>query len=203
MAAGIETRHSRSCRSSTGRRCDCEPTYRVRLWDGARKRRIVKRFSSIAEAQSWRKDARVALRRGRSIESGQAPDLKTAVAAWLAGAQQGVVRARSGERYKPSAIRSYERSLRLRVLPTLGEESLEDIARADIQQLVDKLVAAGHADSTIEATIIPLKALFRRELEQDRSKVNPTAGLSVPRGTRRRERIADPAEAAGSRRRGS
>jgi len=38
--------------------------------------------------------------------------------------------------------------------------------------------------------------VFRREVECDRLKVNPTVGLALPRGEQARDRIADPVEAA-------
>ncbi len=140
---GIETRHSRSCRSSRGGRCDCEPSYRVRVTDPRTGKRLNKPgFKSIAEAQSWRKDALLALRRGRTVRTRSAT-LKEAAEAWLDGARQGVIGTRSGDPYKPSAIRSYEASLRLRVLPELGEEPLEDVRRADLQDLIEQLSADG------------------------------------------------------------
>ncbi|MBA3366039.1 MAG: hypothetical protein H0U03_09695 [Actinobacteria bacterium] len=46
--------------------------------------------------------------------------LSQAASEWLAAAQAGIVRTRSGERYKPSALRAYEQALRTRVLPELG-----------------------------------------------------------------------------------
>ena len=55
MPAGIETRHSRSCRTRKGGRCDCEPTYRVRI--RLTDREPIKRtFNSQAEAASWLKE---------------------------------------------------------------------------------------------------------------------------------------------------
>ena len=44
--------------------------------------------------------------------------------------------------------------------------------------------------------MIPLRAIFAREIQRDRVKVNPTAGLVLPRGEKARDRIAGPAEAA-------
>jgi integrase len=57
-------------------------------------------------------------------------------------------------------------------------------------------VADGLAPATVQATVIPLKAIFRREVEFDRVKVNPTVGLRLPAVRSRRDRIADPQEAA-------
>jgi integrase len=201
MAAGIDPRHSRSCRTRKGGRCDCDPTYRVRIRPNGREP-IVRNFTSAAEAVSWRKDALLALRRGRDIDQGGRKTLATVAAEWLAGAEGGTIRARGGSAYKPSAVRSYEASMRLRVygpdapMAWLGDEPLEDIKRADLQDLIAQLVANGHAPRTVEATIIPLRAIFQREVQRDRIKVNPTKGLEIPRGEKARDRIADPVEAA-------
>jgi integrase len=122
--------------------------------------------------------------------------LSAVATAWLAAARRGSVRTRSGDQYKPSAIRSYDQSLRLRVLPRLGDEPVDQISRVDLQELIEELGAEGLAEPTIEATVIPLRAIYRRELASGRLKINPTAGLAIPRADRRRERIAPPAEAA-------
>jgi integrase len=201
VAAGIETRHARSCRTRKGGRCDCEPSYRVRIRLTDRPA-VVRTFESQAEAASWRKDAQLNLRRGRTVDLGGRKTLAAVAAEWLEAAEAGTVRARGGDAYKPSAIRSYERTLRLRVygpdapMAWLGGEPIEDIRRGDLQELVDRLTADGIAPKTIEATVIPLKAILRRELERDRLKVNPTVGLVLPRGEVARDRIADPVEAA-------
>ena len=72
MAAGIDTRHARSCRSRAGGRCSCEPTYQAHVFDGTGKR-IRRTFPSEAAAKLWRQDAIVALRHGRA-RGGEAPD---------------------------------------------------------------------------------------------------------------------------------
>ncbi len=48
---------------------------------------------------------------------------------WLLAAKAGVVRTRSGEPYKPSALRAYEQVLRARVLPELGHLRLSSLTR--------------------------------------------------------------------------
>jgi hypothetical protein len=50
--------------------------------------------------------------------------LAQAASEWHEGAKAGTIRNRSGDAYKPGAFRSYERALRLRVLPELGERRL-------------------------------------------------------------------------------
>ena len=53
------------------------------------------------------------------------------------------MRNESGDLYKPSAIRGYERALRDRVLPELGAKRLGDVQRRDVQRLADELLGEG------------------------------------------------------------
>src|SRR5687768_10761073 len=110
MAAGIETRHSRSCRARSGGRCNCEPTYRPWISQGGRKVRGPT-SKSVAEATGWRVDATVAVRRGRGVQGVSMITLEESTRSWLEGARAGTIRTRSGDRYKPSSIRGYAQSL--------------------------------------------------------------------------------------------
>jgi hypothetical protein len=49
---------------------------------------------------------------------------------------------------KPSALRGYEQSLRLRLLPALGGAKLGEIRRSDVQRLVNRMMADGLGPST-------------------------------------------------------
>jgi hypothetical protein len=110
MAAGIDTRHTRSCRTRAGGRCNCTPTYRARIHrDG---KRIIKTFPTLAAARGWREDAAVALREHSYRDPVSTPTLREAADEWLKGGWDGRIRTRSGNVYKPSALRSYERALR-------------------------------------------------------------------------------------------
>ncbi len=115
---------------------------------------------------------------------------------WLAGAREGSIRNRSGDRYKPSVLRSYEASLRLRVLPALGGRKLSEIRRADLQDFADRLLAERTDASTIRNTLMPLRAIFRRAVARGDVAVNPTNGLELPAVRGRRDRIASPDEAS-------
>src|SRR5687768_3555384 len=169
MAKGIEERHARSCRTRNGGRCDCDPTYRASVWDGQRQQRIRYAAGSLTEAQQWRKDALVAMRRGRTVRQ-TAPTLEQAGEAWLDQARGGVIRARGGHRFKPATVRQYEAALRLRAYPALGREPLDEISRADVQELVDHLVADGLAAPTVETTVNAIRAVYRHEIGRDRIK---------------------------------
>jgi integrase len=144
---------------------------------------------------TWLRDARVAVRRGRTLTR-PTGTLEGVCKAWLDGARSGVIRTRAGDLYKPAAVRAYELALRRRVWPVYGEEPLADITRADLQALIDQLVADGHAPSSIQVAITALRSVFRREVEADRLKMSPTQGLRLPAVRGRRERFATPDEAA-------
>lgn len=195
MANGIDVRHQRQCRSRAGGRCNCEPTYQARVWDNATGQRICRTFTNETAAKAWRRDAKIALRRGREVAAGSRQTVAEAVNEWVDLARRGVVRNRSGEPYKPSAVRGYEQNLRLRVLPELGPEPVSDLRRVDLQELVDELVGSGLAPATVQSSVIPLKAIMRRLVEQGKVERNPTEGLRLPAVRSRRERIATAVEA--------
>ncbi len=195
MAAGIRTRHSRSCRSRDGRRCNCSPSYEAWVYSKRDGKKIRKTFPDLASAKGWRSDAEGAVRR-RTLRASTKTTVAEAAEVWLQGARVGTVRNRSGDRYKPSALRGYERSLRLRVKPELGHARLADVTRGDVQGLVDKLLGEGLDPSTIKNTLNPLQAIYRRALAREQVAVNPTVGLEIPAARGKRDRIADPAEGA-------
>ncbi|MDP8909320.1 MAG: site-specific integrase [Chloroflexota bacterium] len=121
--------------------------------------------------------------------------LSDAATEWLRGARDGTIRNRSGDPYKPSAVRAYKQQLERRVLPALGGRRLADVRRSDVQDLGDKLVAAGLAPSTVQCSILPLRAIYRRAVARGEIAVNPTSGIEVPAVRGGRDRIASPQEA--------
>jgi len=196
VPAGIRTRHQSRCRSlSAGGRCNCKPSYEASVFSRRDEKKIRKTFSDLSEAKSWRSDAAGAVRR-RTLRPSSKRTVAEAGQAWLQGARTGAIRNRSGDRYKPSAIRNYEASLRLRVEPDLGACRLSDIGRTDLQDLADRLLADGSDPSTIKTTFMPLRAIYRRAIARGEVALNPTTGLELPAVRGRRERIASPEEAA-------
>ena len=196
MATGIEERHARSCRARKGGRCDCEPSWRAAVWDTSRQQRIRRTFPERAEAMSWRRDALVALRRGRDAPGGNHTTVAAAADEWLRLAEKGVLRARGGELFKGGTLRSYERSLRRRVIPAYGTEALASLARPEWQALVDEQLANGAAPSTVNVAVAAVSALYEHDIGRGRLTDNPTRKVKMPTPAGRRDRIASPAEAA-------
>ena len=182
MSTGIEARHRRSCpaqKTNGGGSCSCTPTYQANVWDAKAQRRIRKTFPTRSAAKQWRHDAIAALRRGElSAERGS--PLFDVVDQWLGDLRKGHIPNRSGDPYKPAAIRDYERNLRLRVLPVLGHLRLREVTTQDVQRLIDDLVRKDLAPATIDAALTPLRALFRRAVARGEATVNPTVGIEKP-----------------------
>jgi integrase len=113
----------------------------------------------------------------------------------VAGMKSGRVRTRSGDPYKPSAIRSYAAALRDHIVPHLGRTRLADVQHRDVQRIADDLLAEGRDPSTIRNALMPLRVIFRRAVEDGDLAVNPCTHLRLPAVRGRRERIASPNEA--------
>jgi integrase len=192
---GIEVRHDKACRANSGGRCNCTPSYRASVWSNRDRKRVRKSFPTRAAAKAWRQDAAGALRRGE-LRPVKSIVVRDAAARWLAGARDGSIRNRSGNAYKPSAIRAYEKELRLRILPAFGSRRLADITRNDVQDFVDRLGMKALSASTVQCALLPLRAIYRRALQRGEVIVNPCTGLDLPAIRSRRDRIADPTDAA-------
>jgi integrase len=194
MAAGIRQRHGNRCkRPASG----CKCPWQAEVYSARDAKKIRKLFPTRAAAAAWRNDASSAVRK-RTLRAPTATTLRQAADAWVDGARAGLIRPRSGEPYKPAAIRHYERGLRLRVLPELGDRRLVDIEREDLQAFVDKLLADGSSPALIEATVNPVRAIYRHAMRSPSSGIviNPTVGLELPAKQGRRERVAPPDECA-------
>jgi integrase len=190
---GITARHARSCPVRDGGRCGCAPTFQAQVWDARAGKRITRSFTTITAARQWQQDASSALRAG-TLSAERGPTLREAADDWLAAARAGIARNRSGERYKPATIRSYEQSLRLRILPALGQERLGELTLPRLQRYVDRLAADGLAAQTIGLSVAPLRAIYSRAERLGEVSANPTRGLALPAPRAPERRIANPGQ---------
>ena len=97
MAEGIEVRHSRSCAWRGGKRCNCEPGYRVAAYDAISKRKVSKTFRTLGEARHWRATAQTQAAKGVRL-AGTAQTLLNAAEALVDGIASGAIRTKAGER---------------------------------------------------------------------------------------------------------
>jgi integrase len=167
--------------------------YRAVVYDKSAGRRLSKTFDTITAAKLWRSDAISAIGAGL-LSANRAPTLNEAADAWLKGLRAGHIPNRSGDPYKPSAIRGYEHTLRRRVLPVLGAYRLDKIRPRDVQRFVDGLVKADTPPATIDAALTPLRALYRRAVARGEVTINPTLRLEKPAVRCKVRIVASPAE---------
>ena len=194
---GIRVRHSRSCSSRDRGRCDCAPSFEAAAYAKRDGRKVRRTFATITEAKRWR-TAMLKLSYDGALRAPAATTLHEAAEIWLDSAERGAIRTRSGDRYKPSALRGYEQALRLRLLPPLGAHKLAEVGRADLQRLVARWQEEGLSPSSIRNTVNALRAIYRSSdlLTDGAVAANPTIGLRLPAVRGRRDRIAPPDEAS-------
>jgi integrase len=175
-------------------RCTCKPTWQAQVYDKRAGKTLKRTFPTITAAKRWRTDALTAVR-GGDLSADRGPLLTEAFEAWAEQARAGHIRNRSGDPYKPAALRSYELNVRVRVAPALGHLRLREVTTRDVQTMVDGLVRDGASPSTIDTTLNPLRALYRRAVARGDATINPTRGIEKPAVRSRVRRIASPAEA--------
>ena len=190
--AGIRTRHRSGCKTREGAACDCRPAFEAWAWDRRSGKKIRRTFPTLTAAKRWRKDAAAQAEAG-TMRAPTNLKLREAWSRWLGMAKSGVVRTRGGERFKPSAIRSYEESMENRVLRRFGSARLSALSKPDLQRLVGELQAEGLSASSIRNTLVPLRSLYRDAdlLVDGGVSVNPCTGLRLPASKGKREGFAD------------
>lgn len=194
--AGIEVRHKRTCASRQGEECDCEPSFRAKVWNPRKGDWEKKSFRDRRAAYDWRQDARVDLRRG-VFAAPRPTTVRQAGDELITGMRAGTILNRSRRRYKPKTIRGYDQALSDWVYPTLGGARLTDLTRNDVEEFIGRLIAAGMAPSTIRNAVMPLRVICRRAKHRGLIPINPAEDLELPASdTTKPDRIVAPETAA-------
>ena len=55
--------------------------------------------------------------------------------------------------------------MRLRVLPEFGRSRLADLDRVDLQRFVDRLLGPDSRPTTIDVTLLPVRAIYRQAID--------------------------------------
>lgn len=194
---GVVVRHQRRCPAPVGgsAACVCRPGFQAQVWSARDRKTIRKTFPTITEALAWRHKAQATVRTG-GLRAPSPTTLADAAQEWLERAEAGVIRTRSGDPYKPAAIRAYRHALNCRILPHFGHKRISAINANMLQDFADELLAAGHAPSTIRNALLPLRAIYRRALKRGDVAENPTLQLALPAVRSSRDRVARADEAA-------
>jgi integrase len=163
------------------------------VWSVREQKTIRKTFRELSEARAWRQQSQIAVRNGL-LRSPSQTTLRQAATEWLEAAEAGLVRTRSGEAYKPSAVRAYRQALSHRALPHLGSKRLTTVTQVMLQDFADQLSAQGLSASSVRNTLLPLRAIFRRAHQRGEVAINPTLKLALPAVRGHRDRVAAPTE---------
>jgi integrase len=192
-AGSIRARHTRTCTAPEDA-CSCRPSYEASVRDKRSGKKVRATFATEGEAEKWVR-ARLHEKDEGRLRTPSAVTLRAAAEAWLKGADAGQIRTRSGDVYKPSVLRGYRSSLERRILDDLGALKLSEVRRNDVQDLADRMLAAGSDPSTIRNTVMPLRVICRRAVQRGELAANPCTGLELPAVRGKRDRIASREEA--------
>lgn len=197
MAEGITPRHQRTCsKTKGGSRCTCTPTFQAQAKKDPRTgRRPTKTFPREQEAITWRAEQEMEIDKG-TFRPGTRSTIRVEFATLFKAMEDGVVRNRKKQRYKPGVIREYKRDAKNHVEPAFGSARPQDLRGADVQRLVDRLVAEERSASTVHNIVMPLRVLYRRLKRLEVVATSPLEDLEMPAKDGKRLRIATPAEAA-------
>lgn len=190
---GIDVRHRKTCeRRREDGRC-CGASFQAHVFEKRTGKRVRKTFPTKTAAKLWRQDALAALHRGEF--AAVTPSSRTVAQAledMIAGMKAGRVLDRSGRRYRPATIRSYEQSSAAVLGPALGHLRLSEIRRGDVQRVVDRLHEKGMSGSTVRNKLDPLRVVFRRAMQDEEVLHNPTEALRLPANRPKPRRVANP-----------
>ena len=87
---GIRARHSRSCHSLAGERCNCNPSYEAWAYSPGDRRKIRRTFTgagALTEAKRWRRDAVAQLDKG-TMRAPSSVTVRQAAEHWLERARR-------------------------------------------------------------------------------------------------------------------
>jgi integrase len=203
LPQGIRARHSRACQHRETR-CTCKPRFEAQAYDAQVGKAITRTFDTVTAAKRWRSDTQAKVRTG-DISAERGPRLDDAVRLWLDGIESGAIPNRSGDPFKPSAVRSYRQTMQAWVLPRLGDRRIREIEPQHVQAMIDELVTykrkvAGEdrllSAATIDSALTALRAFYRRAVARGEARVNPTLRIEKPAVRPKKKDVASPSQVA-------
>lgn len=196
LEQGIAVRHEKGCRAYGGGRCNCSPSYQARAWSNAAGREVRKSFKSKAEAKAWRARA-MAGHADKIAGATRSPVVDVLAEQVFDDAMAGKLLNRSGDRFKPSVVRSYRSCYGTHIAPAIGQRRVGSVTRRDVQAVIADMAAQGLSPSTVRNTMLPLRLIYRVAMRDELGVVgSPLEGIELPAVRGKRERIATVGEAS-------
>ena len=191
MATGVRQRHGRECDRKV--RCDCP--WRAEVYSKRDGCKLRKTFPTQAAAKAWRADKLAAANKGKLRAPTSMTVRRPPRRSWPAPATVRSPRRRapaiSLRRFGATASGSTNVYCRRWVACACRMSSA-----ATCRSFANRLTSEGLSASTVQNTLDPLRVIYRRAIRDEEVTADPTERLELRRPDGRRERIADPTEAA-------
>jgi integrase len=186
----VYARHRVGCALENGARCNCSPSYWGKVWDrAAGKHRKTRFMASATAARNAQKDLRLTLARGM-LPASNTMRVAGAIEAFLAAAEKGSALNKHGRRYKPSAIRDLRGALEGHVQPTLRRQRLDDVHRADVQAIVDRMTR-DWSGSRVRTVVNAIHSLYAWAQDRELANHDPASRVRLPAmNAKPRDRVA-------------
>jgi integrase len=192
-AEGITVRHRAACRTRNGgKRCNCAPSFRAQVGNPRTGKQEKRTFPSEAAAKQWRRDMLTAIASGARTPEPTVGTITVAVAVdeLVARIKDGRTLSRSGRRYRPATIRSYEHTANTYLKPMMGQLRVGEVRRRDVQDFVDELRAAGLSASSVHNKLDVLRVMFKLAISREWRDDSPCTNLELPAVRSKRPQIA-------------
>lgn len=156
---------------------------------------VSRAFASEDEARAWHAAAVLALRTGQPLpgapavkrEAVRAPEpepgasatgmtVEQAARETVKAMKSGIARTKRGAVYRPTSVTAYEYTLRLHVVPRIGNVPVADLTPADLVRLREELMAE-HSDALAGRSIDALRVVLRRQRDRGAIAMNVADGL--------------------------
>ncbi|HEX6715395.1 MAG TPA: hypothetical protein VF066_18530 [Thermoleophilaceae bacterium] len=173
-------RHDSNCQLRFGGECTCEQvTYRASAKGPDQHSRLLSpELGSAIEARDWLRDQRARLTAAIAVAA-EGPSVATVIQEFLAAAERGEARDRSGAEYTRTRLSQIRGGLAY-VEAEIGELPLQAVRRRHVQGLVDELHGAGLSSERIIETVSSFRDLFIYAIQRDLVDFNPIVQLRLP-----------------------
>ena len=193
---GVYARHKTSCTEFRNANCPCRPSYWGKAWDRYAGKHVK---TAMLPSPIAAKNARADLI--ATIAGGVSPAASTlrvsqACERFLRSAEAGVALNKHGRRFKPSAVKDLRSCYENYLIPSVGTKRVEGVRRADIQTVIDAMVADGKSGSRVRSVVNATRTLYGWLQDHEHVHHDPAARVRLPAmDATPRDRVATPAEA--------
>jgi integrase len=104
----------------------------------------------------------------------------------LEAMETGTLRTNRRRQFRPGTIACYRGFLKRHINPGLGEVTIGELRRREVQEFIDERVASGLSAGSVESMLNPLRTLLRWARRLEVITTDPMSELEVPYADKRR-----------------